>query len=70
MDDGSLFKTQFSPKGALVFSPNESHSFRFSVNRAFQTPNYSEFFLRAPGSRADHRPGDGRRWNRDRITSR
>jgi iron complex outermembrane recepter protein len=50
VDDGSLFDTQFSPKGALVFSPNESHSFRFSVNRAFQTPNYSEFFLRAPAA--------------------
>jgi iron complex outermembrane receptor protein len=48
VDDGTLFDTQFSPKGALVFSPNESHSFRFSVNRAFQTPNYSEFFLRVP----------------------
>jgi iron complex outermembrane receptor protein len=48
VDDGTLFKTQFSPKGALVFSPNEKHSFRFSVNRAFQTPNYSEFFLRVP----------------------
>jgi iron complex outermembrane receptor protein len=50
VDDGSLFKTQFSPKGAIVFSPNESHSFRVSVNRAFQTPNYSEFFLRAPAA--------------------
>jgi iron complex outermembrane receptor protein len=48
VDDGTLFKTQFSPKGALVFSPTESHSFRFSVNSAFQTPNYSEFFLRGP----------------------
>ena len=48
VDDGTLFKTQFSPKGALVFSPNENHSFRFSVNRAFQTPNYSELFLRVP----------------------
>ena len=48
VDDGSLFDTQFSPKGALVFSPNDNHSFRFSVNRAFQTPNYSEFFLRVP----------------------
>ena len=48
VDDGSLFETQFSPKGALVFSPTESHSFRFSVNRAFQTPNYSEFFLQVP----------------------
>ncbi|MDQ3208233.1 MAG: TonB-dependent receptor, partial [Gemmatimonadota bacterium] len=48
VDDGTLFKTQFSPKGALVFSPNESHSFRFSVNSAFQTPNYSEFYLQVP----------------------
>ncbi|HEU5303035.1 MAG TPA: TonB-dependent receptor [Gemmatimonadales bacterium] len=48
VDDGTLFDTQFSPKGALVFSPTENHSFRFSVNRAFQTPNYSEFFLRVP----------------------
>src|SRR3954463_14192435 len=29
VDDGSLFETQFSPKGALVYSPNENHSFRF-----------------------------------------
>jgi len=50
VDDGSLFETQFSPKGALVFTPSENHSFRFSVNRAFQTPNYSEFFLRAPAA--------------------
>ena len=48
VDDGTLFETQFSPKGALVFSPNEAHSFRFTVNRAFQTPNYSEFYLRVP----------------------
>ena len=47
-DDGDLIDGQFSPKGALVFSPNENHSLRFSVNRAFQTPNYSEFFLRVP----------------------
>jgi len=47
-DDGDLIDRQFSPKGALVFSPNENHSFRFSVNRAFQTPNYSEFFLQVP----------------------
>jgi iron complex outermembrane receptor protein len=47
VDDGSLFDTQFSPKGALVFTPAENHSFRFSVNRAFQTPNYSELFLQA-----------------------
>jgi outer membrane receptor protein involved in Fe transport len=32
----------------VVFSPNENNSFRFSVNKAFQTPNYSEFFLQVP----------------------
>jgi iron complex outermembrane receptor protein len=47
-DDGDLIEGQFSPKGAIVFSPNEAHSFRFSVNRAFQTPNLSEFFLQVP----------------------
>jgi iron complex outermembrane receptor protein len=47
-DDGDLIESQFSPKGAIVYSPNENHSFRFSINRAFQTPNYSEFFLRVP----------------------
>jgi len=46
-DDGTLFEPQFSPKAAIVFSPNESHAFRVTVNKAFQTPNYSEFFLRA-----------------------
>jgi len=47
-DDGTLFEPQLSPKGAIVVSPNENHSFRVTVNRAFQTPNYSEFFLRVP----------------------
>ena len=47
VDKGDLFNTQFSPKGALVFSPNEDHAIRFTVNRAFQVPNYSEFFLQA-----------------------
>jgi iron complex outermembrane receptor protein len=50
-DDGDLIDRQFSPKGAVVFSPNENHSFRLSVNRAFQTPNYSEFFLQVPVAR-------------------
>ena len=47
-DDGNLIDGQFSPKGAIVFSPTEDHSFRFSVNQAFQTPNYSEWFLQVP----------------------
>jgi outer membrane receptor protein involved in Fe transport len=46
-DIGSLINPQFSPKAAIVFSPNDRNSFRFTVNRAFQTPNYSEFYLRA-----------------------
>jgi outer membrane receptor protein involved in Fe transport len=47
-DGGDLFQAQISPKGALVFTtPNERHSFRLTFNRAFQTPNYAEFFLRA-----------------------
>jgi outer membrane receptor protein involved in Fe transport len=44
-DDGSLFDAQFSPKAALVYSPDENRSFRLSANRAFQTPNFSELFL-------------------------
>jgi outer membrane receptor protein involved in Fe transport len=56
VDDGTLFKTQFSPKGALVFTPAENHSFRFSVNRAFQTPNYSEFFLQVPAAASSPGP--------------
>ncbi|HJS44490.1 MAG TPA: TonB-dependent receptor [Gemmatimonadales bacterium] len=47
-DDGDLFDGQVSPKAALVYSPNARHSVRVTVNRAFQTPNYSEFFLRVP----------------------
>ncbi|HRP07071.1 MAG TPA: TonB-dependent receptor [Gemmatimonadales bacterium] len=46
-DEGDLFDGQFSPKLGIVFSPNANHSFRATVNRAFQTPNYSEFYLRA-----------------------
>lgn len=56
-DDGDLIDRQFSPKGAVVFSPNDNHSFRFSVNRAFQTPNYSEFFLQVPVAQPAPGPG-------------
>lgn len=38
-------QNEVSPKAAIVFSPNEDHSLRFTFNRAFQTPNYSELFL-------------------------
>lgn len=46
MDFNSLITPQFSPKAALVVTPNDQHSFRFTFNKAFQTPNYSEYYLR------------------------
>ncbi len=58
VDDGDLFETQFSPKGAIVVSPTRNHSVRFTVNRAFQTPNYSEFFLQAPAAAPTSSPFD------------
>ncbi len=48
LDNGDLIEAFFSPKGALVFSPNDKHSFRITANQAFQTPNYSEWYLRVP----------------------
>jgi iron complex outermembrane receptor protein len=44
-DVGGLIDAQFSPKAALVYSPSNRHSFRLTYNKAFQTPNYSEYFL-------------------------
>ncbi|HXV86593.1 MAG TPA: TonB-dependent receptor, partial [Gemmatimonadales bacterium] len=48
LDHGSLFALQFSPKAALVLQPSATHALRLTVNRAFQTPNYAEFFLSVP----------------------
>ncbi len=47
-DDSTLHEAQFSPKGAIVFSPATNHTLRYSYNEAFQRPNYSELFLAAP----------------------
>lgn len=49
-DESDLHDSQFSPKGALVYSFNPSHALRLTYNEAFQVPNYSEFFLQAPGA--------------------
>jgi len=49
-DIGTLINPQFSPKAAIVYTPDAKNAFRFTMNRAFQTPNYSEFFLRAPAA--------------------
>jgi outer membrane receptor protein involved in Fe transport len=56
-DDSDLFDAQFSPKAGLVLSPNDRHSFRLTVSRAFQTPNYAEFFLRLPVAPPTASPG-------------
>ena len=35
---------QFSPRAAITYSPRENYQLRFSFNRAFTTPNSSQFF--------------------------
>lgn len=47
-DDSTLYDSQFSPKGGLVYSLNPNHTLRLTYNEAFQVANYSEFFLVAP----------------------
>jgi iron complex outermembrane receptor protein len=47
-DDSTLHEAQFSPKGAIVYTFAQNHSVRYGYNEAFQRPNYSELFLRAP----------------------
>ncbi len=46
-DDSSLHDPEFSPKGSLVWGINHDNSLRLTYNRAFQVPNYSEYFLQA-----------------------
>ncbi|MGH9458451.1 MAG: TonB-dependent receptor [Thermoanaerobaculia bacterium] len=50
-DDSTLHDAQLSPKASVVYSLATNHSLRASYNEAFQVPNYSEFFLRAPAGR-------------------
>ncbi len=45
-DRSTLHESQWSPKGAIVWTPHPDHSLRATYNQAFQVPNYSEFFLR------------------------
>ena len=47
-DESNLWDSQFSPRAALVFSATPEHTFRVSYGEAFQSPNYSEFFLQVP----------------------
>ncbi|MEM9290781.1 MAG: TonB-dependent receptor [Acidobacteriota bacterium] len=46
-DDSSLYESVFSPRAALVYAIDPNNSIRVNYGEAFQTPNYSEFFLRA-----------------------
>lgn len=52
-DRSTLHTDQYSPKAAVVFTLDPNHSFRATFNKAFQVPNYSEFFLRAAAGTAD-----------------
>jgi outer membrane receptor for ferrienterochelin and colicins len=59
-DDNTLLEdAEFSPKGSVVWSPTSNHGVRLSFNRAFQVPNYSEFFLRVPAGRPIQNPAFG-----------
>lgn len=46
-DESSLHEPQTTPKAAVVWSLTPTSSIRLTYNRAFQVPNYSEFFLQA-----------------------
>lgn len=47
-DDSDLHEAKVSPKASIVYSLTPTQSVRLTYNEAFQVPNYSEFFLRAP----------------------
>ncbi len=57
-DNSNLYDAQFSPKAGLVYSVGDDHAVRLTFNRAFQTPNYSEWFLLAPASSPSEAPAD------------
>jgi iron complex outermembrane receptor protein len=48
VDDATLFDPQFSPKAALVVSPDETQSFRVGVSRGYLMPNAIQRFLSFP----------------------
>jgi outer membrane receptor protein involved in Fe transport len=52
-DDGVAHQSQWSPKGALVFSPDRRHSIRVSASRGFVAPNYVQLFVRLPVGASD-----------------
>jgi outer membrane receptor for ferrienterochelin and colicins len=46
-DRSTFFESQFSPKGGLVYTPIENHTFRATVNRSFLRPSYGDKFRRS-----------------------
>jgi iron complex outermembrane receptor protein len=44
-DHNRLEDLVYSPRAALVFSPNDENTFRFTFNRAFSTPTTNNLFL-------------------------
>lgn len=52
IDRASIHGTQFSPRLALVLSPEKDHQFRISAGRSFQRPNYSELYRLTPDAPA------------------
>lgn len=63
-DRPEFYDPQFSPKAALLISPNENATFRLTFNRAFKSPSIlqTNFFFR------DFSPGIGVFGNKDGIT--
>lgn len=47
IDFSTLIETKVSPKVAIVYSPFENHTFRFTVNQAFLRPSYPDFYRRS-----------------------
>ncbi|MCS6989891.1 MAG: TonB-dependent receptor [Chloroherpetonaceae bacterium] len=47
VDFSTLIETKISPKAAIVYSPFENHTFRFTVNQAFLRPSYPDFYRRS-----------------------
>jgi iron complex outermembrane receptor protein len=63
-DNPEFYDPQFSPKAALLISPNENSTFRLTFNRAFKSPSIlqTSFYYR------DFSPSVGVFGNKDGIT--
>lgn len=48
VDRSTFHETQFSPKGGIVWTLAQDHTFRVTVNRSFLRPSYGDRFRRSP----------------------